>query len=79
VTLTRRILIAHSAALATLGVARAQQVPAPTSAAEVPGMPAGTIMTKEFRLFRESSGRSEAIIAREVLVDTGLKGLGAGA
>ena len=48
---TRREIMAGSALLAVATVtkiAQAQQVPAPKSAADVPTMPAGTIMTKDY-------------------------------
>jgi hypothetical protein len=48
---TRRTLMAGGALLAAVAVskvAHAQQVPAPKSAADVPGTPPGTIMTKEY-------------------------------
>jgi hypothetical protein len=49
--ITRRKIMAGGALLAATAVtkvAKAQQVPAPKTAADVPGMPAGTIMTKEY-------------------------------
>ena len=49
---TRREIMAAGGALlsaATVNkIARAQQVAAPTSPADVPGTPSGTIMTKEY-------------------------------
>ena len=49
---TRRNVLAGGsmflAAATTLPFARAQQVPAPKSAADVPGTPPGTIMTKDY-------------------------------
>jgi hypothetical protein len=49
---TRREIMAASgivlSAATVSKLARAQQIPAPTSAAEVPGIPPGTIMTKEY-------------------------------
>jgi hypothetical protein len=50
-TTRREVMAAGGALLAATGVAnlaQAQQVPPPRSPAEVPGMPSGTIMTKEF-------------------------------
>jgi hypothetical protein len=52
VTTTRRRLMAGGALLTAAAVtklAHAQQVPAPKSAADVPGTPPGTLMTKELR------------------------------
>ena len=49
--ITRRKVIAGGALLAaaaTTEITRAQQVPAPASAADVPGTPPGTIMTKAY-------------------------------
>ena len=48
---TRREIMAGSALLTVATVtkiAQAQQVPAPKSPADVPGMPASTIMTKDY-------------------------------
>ena len=51
-TVTRREIVAAGGVLlstATVNkIARAQQVPAPKSPADVPGTPSGTIMTKEY-------------------------------
>src|SRR6185312_1095758 len=49
--IARHILLAGTAALTLLAasaLADAQQVPAPKTAAEVKGTPAGTVMTKEY-------------------------------
>jgi len=52
VTATRRETVTGLGLLATVATitktAQAQQVPAPTSPADVPGTPSGTIMTKEY-------------------------------
>jgi hypothetical protein len=52
VTATRREIMAAGgvllAAVAHAKIARAQQVPAPTSPADVPGTPSGTIMPKDY-------------------------------
>ena len=45
---TKTILIAALMGALTFTTAQAQQVPLPTTAAEVPGPAAGTAMTKEY-------------------------------
>ena len=55
--ITRRSVMAGGALLATAvtKIAQAQQVAAPTSPADVPGTPSGTVMTKEYVAMMGSS------------------------